>query len=61
MEPEVVFHILGDFSDKALEERLADKELRGLLLFTDFLEGDVVGVSLFLIRQSKIYILFQKN
>jgi hypothetical protein len=55
LEPEVVFHILSDFSDKALEEHLADKELRGLLLLPDFLEGDVMSVSLFVIRQSKIY------
>jgi hypothetical protein len=34
------FEILGDFTHETLEGELADEELRGLLVASDFVEGD---------------------
>ena len=35
--------VLCDFTDKALEGEFADKKLGGLLVATDFTEGDCSG------------------
>ena len=43
LESEVSLEVLSDLTDKALEGQLADEQLRGLLVTTDFTEGDCAG------------------
>lgn len=40
LEAEVGLEVLSDFTDETLEWELADQELGGLLVATDFTEGD---------------------
>ena len=40
LEAEVGFEVLGDFTDETLEGELADQELGGFLVATDFTESD---------------------
>ena len=39
LETEISFEVLGDFTDQALEGKLADEELSALLVTTDFTKG----------------------
>jgi len=43
LEAEFGLEILGNFTDEALEGRLADQEFGGLLVLADFAEGDGSG------------------
>ncbi len=43
LEAEVSLEVLSDLADEALEGQLADQQLRGLLVTTDFTEGDCAG------------------
>jgi len=43
LETEIVLEVLGDFTDETLEGELADQEIGGLLVATDFTEGDSAG------------------
>ena len=44
MHPEATYlEVLCDFTDEALEGEFADKKLGGLLVATDFTEGDCSG------------------
>jgi hypothetical protein len=40
LEAEVRLEVLSDFSNQALEGKLADQELGGFLVATDFTESD---------------------
>ena len=43
LETEISFEVLGDFTDQALEGKLADEELSALLVTTDLTESDGTG------------------
>ena len=43
LETEISFEVLGDFTDQALEGKLADEELSALLVTTDLTEGNGTG------------------
>ena len=43
LEPEVRLEVLGNLAHEALERRLADEELGGLLVLPDLAEGDGSG------------------
>jgi len=40
LEAKVRLEVLSDFTDQALERQLADQQLGGLLVTTDFTESD---------------------
>jgi len=40
LEAEVALEVLGDFTDKTLEGKLADEKLGGLLVATNLTESD---------------------
>ena len=40
LEAKVGFEVLSNFTNQSLEGQFADQELRGLLVATDFSEGD---------------------
>ena len=40
LEAEIRFEVLSNFTDKSLEGQLADQELSGFLVTTDFTESD---------------------
>ena len=43
LETEISFEVLGDFTDQALEGKLADEELSALLVTTDLTKSDGTG------------------
>jgi hypothetical protein len=43
LEAEVGLEVLGDFTDETLEGQLADEELSGFLVATNFTESDSSG------------------
>ena len=43
LETQVGLEVLCDLTDEALERQLADQQLRGLLVTTDFTESDGAG------------------
>jgi hypothetical protein len=43
LEAKVALEILGDFAHETLERELADEQVRGLLVATNFAEGDGAG------------------
>ena len=44
LEAEVGLEVLGDLTNKTLEGQLADEELGGLLVATDFTQSDGTGL-----------------
>jgi len=40
LESQVLFELLGDFSDESLERKLSQQQVGGLLVFSDFSQGD---------------------
>jgi len=43
LEPEFLLELMGDFSDEPLEGELSDEEVSGLLVLSDFPEGNCSG------------------